>query len=155
MVAMEMSYSSFILKWEIEPRQCLPSPPLSHLSPSLTLSGCRWESHQLLFFISKSSIDALLAPVRSFSIFLCSLGSSMAAQAAARACETRPKLGLPCSDLQITHSCVARLKETQFEHQYLVWVCSKGAPLAGASAAWRPEKLYLLAVTIIRVSPAE
>lgn len=99
---MEMSYSSFILKWESEPRQCLRSPPLSHLSPSPTLSGCHWESHQLLFFISKRSIDALLAPVRLFSVFLCSLGSSVAAQAAARACETRPKLGLPCSDLQIT-----------------------------------------------------
>lgn len=102
MVAMETSYSPFILKWESEPRHCLRSPSLSHLSPSLTLSGCHWESRQLLFFISKRSIDALLAPVCSFSILHCSLGRSVAAQTASRASETRPKPGLPCSDLQIT-----------------------------------------------------
>ena len=91
-----------ILKWENEPRQCLRSPSLSHLSPSLTLSRCHWESCQLLFFVSKRSIDALLAPVCSFSIFHCSLERSVAAQTASRVSEAWPKPGLPCSDLQIT-----------------------------------------------------
>lgn len=40
---------SFILKWECEPRQRLQPPSLSHLPPSLTLSGCHWESCQAPF----------------------------------------------------------------------------------------------------------
>lgn len=134
---METSYSPFILKWESEPKQCLQSPSLSHLSPSLTLSGCRWESRQLLFFISKRSIDALLAPVCSFSIFRCSLERRVAVQAVSRAGETWPKLGLPCSDLQMAQERCSTPWRGSLNTGNLVWKCSHGAPRAGGSAAWR------------------
>lgn len=77
---------SFTLKWECEPRQCLQPPSLSHLPPSLTLSGCHWESCQLLFSISWRSIDGLLAPACSFSIFHRTLGRSVATQTASSVC---------------------------------------------------------------------
>lgn len=117
MVAMETSYSPFLLKWESEPRQYLQFPSLFHLSPSLTLSGCHWESCQLLFFISKRSIDGLLAPACSFSIFCCSLGRSVATQAASRVHEICRSQAHPFQTCRSLSSCGACPAEAQFDQQ--------------------------------------
>lgn len=108
---------SFILKWECEPRQRLQPPSLSHLPPSLTLSGCHWESCQAPFLhllkkhwwpLSTSML------VQHFSPFLgekCGNTTQTASSTCATGSQGRAPLGLV--------DCLGSMQHSPVEHPIL------------------------------------